>query len=127
MLISRLDHIVITVTDRERTVRFYRDILGLAVETFGGDRLAVRVGEQKINIHVVGREIAPHAAAPAPGSADFCVISPVPVAEIIAELQKKGVAVELGPVPRAGSLGALTSVYLRDPDGNLIEIANQAG
>jgi Lactoylglutathione lyase and related lyases len=126
MLINKIDHIVLTVSDRERALRFYRDVLGMDVETFGNNRLALRFGDQKINIHVSGQEIEPHAAVPTPGSADVCFTTTLPVAEIVEGLKKQGVAVELGPVPRTGAMGAIISVYLRDPDGNLIEIANQA-
>ena len=125
MRISRLDHLVITVADSERTIQFYRDILGMKLETFGDNRQALHFGEQKINIHVAGREFRPHAAAPAPGSADLCFISPVALEDIIASLKNHGVAIELGPVQRAGAAGPIRSVYIRDPDGNLIEIANQ--
>ena len=123
--IVRLDHIVITVTDLERSLRFYRDALGLGVESFDNGRLALRIGEQKINIHVSGREFEPYAAKPVPGAADFCLITALPVAGLAEALEKRGIGVELGPVPRAGSLGPLNSIYLRDPDGNLVEIANQ--
>ena len=126
-LIDRLDHLVLTVADSDRTVRFYSDILGMQVEIFGDNRLALRFGDQKINIHTSGKEIKPHATTPLPGSADLCFISSVPIAKIIDHLQEQGVAIELGPVPRTGSLGPLVSVYIRDPDGNLVEIANQTG
>jgi len=125
LTIDRLDHIVLTVADRERSLRFYRDMLGLRVETSANGRLALRIGEQKINIHVCGQEFKPHAAKPVPGSADFCCITALPVADVAEALEKQGIAIELGPVPRNGSLGPLLSIYLRDPDGNLVEIANQ--
>lgn len=127
MRINAIDHLVLTVSNRERALAFYRDALGMDVETFGSGRLALRAGSRIINIHVAGAEIAPHAARPTPGSADVCFLTPLPVAEIVDGLKKQGVAVELGPVPRTGAAGALMSVHLRDPDGNLIEIANQAG
>ena len=123
--IDRLDHIVLTVTDQERSLGFYRDALGIGVESFDNGRLALRIGEQKINIHVSGQEFAPYAAKPVPGAGDFCLITPMPVADIAEELKKQGISIELGPVLRAGSLGKLNSIYLRDPDGNLVEIANQ--
>jgi catechol 2,3-dioxygenase-like lactoylglutathione lyase family enzyme len=125
MRISHLDHLVITVADSERTVQFYRDILGMNIETFGDNRLAIRFGDQKINVHAAGQEFQPHAASPTRGSADLCFISPVALEDIISGLKNHGVAVELGPVQRTGAIGAITSVYIRDPDGNLIEIANQ--
>ena len=122
--IDRMDHFVITVADRERTAAFYRDVLGMTIKPFGNDRLAIHFGEHKINIHVRGAELAPYAAAPTPGSADVCFITPVPVEEVAQWLSSKGIAVELGPVSCTGATGPLTSVYLRDPDGNLIELAN---
>ena len=125
--INGLDHFVLTVADGDRTVRFYNGILEMEIETFGGDRLAIRMGGQKINIHVAGREIEPHAARPRAGAGDFCLLTDRPVEQLIPEIESRGGAIELGPVPRTGSLGAITSIYLRDPDGNLIEIANQAG
>ena len=125
MRISQLDHLVITVADSGRAVQFYQDVMGMKIETFDGDRLAIRFGDQKINIHVAGHEFQPHALVPAPGSADLCFITSVPVEEIVAGLGKQAVPIELGPVQRTGAVGALTSVYIRDPDGNLIEIANR--
>lgn len=125
--ISGLDHLVLTVADSDRTVRFYGEILGMPVVAFGDGRLAIQAGRQKINIHVAGKEFSPYAAKPLPGSADFCLISSRPVTELVPELEANGVAVELGPLPRTGAVGPLESIYVRDPDGNLVEIATCAG
>lgn len=121
--ISRLDHLVLTVRDVAATCDFYSRVLGMEVVTFGEGRTALNFGAQKINLHQAGREIAPHAASPTPGSADLCLITEAEPAETLAALRAQGVPVELGPVRRNGALGAIESVYLRDPDGNLIEIA----
>ena len=123
--INGLDHFVLTVADSERTVRFYTGILGMEIETFGGSRLAIRMGAQKINIHVAGREFEPYAATPQAGAGDFCLLTDRPVAELVPEIEARGGTVELGPVPRTGATGPLLSIYLRDPDGNLVEIANK--
>lgn len=125
--LDALDHLVLTVADLQATCGFYRDALGMTVETFraegGAERLALRFGGQKINLHLRGREFEPKAARPTPGSADLCFLTASPLAEWQAHLAAQGVAVELGPVPRTGAAGPLTSLYLRDPDGNLVEIS----
>lgn len=125
MQIERLDHLVLTVQNIDRTCEFYRRVLGMAVTTFGDNRRALHFGNQKINLHQAGSEFAPKALQPTPGSGDLCFITRTPLAEVIAHLQLCGVTIEQGPVARTGALGPLRSVYLRDPDGNLIEIANQ--
>lgn len=127
MQIERLDHLVLTVQDIERTCEFYRRVLGMDVVSFGGGRRALRFGAQKINLHQVGHEFEPKALHPTAGSGDLCFITATPLAEVIAHLHSCGVTIEEGPVARTGALGPLRSVYLRDPDGNLIEIANQEG
>ena len=121
--ITRLDHLVLTVRDIAATCDFYSRVLGMAVVTFGEGRTALSFGNQKINLHQAGREIEPHAARPMPGSADLCLITDDEPAATLSALQAHGVAIELGPVQRTGALGAIESIYLRDPDGNLIEIA----
>ena len=123
--INSIDHFVLTVANCDNTLHFYGDILGMKIETFGDNRLAIRMGEQKINIHVAGREIAPHAASPLPGTGDFCLISSRPVEELVAVIEARGGIIELGPVARTGASCPLQSIYLRDPDGNLVEIANK--
>ena len=123
--IERLDHLVLTVADIDRTCGFYAGILGMTVETFGQGRKALRFGDQKINLHQAGHEFEPKARKPTPGSGDLCFLAQAAMAEIVADLQRSGVAIELGPVEREGAAGRLISVYIRDPDGNLIEIANR--
>lgn len=115
---------VLTVKDVGITCRFYTTILGMQHISFGNGRNALHFGQQKINLHQQGSEIAPKARNPVPGSADVCLISSTPLEEIIAHLQKHDIPVEAGPVTRTGALGPIRSVYLRDPDLNLIEVAN---
>ena len=125
MKIDRLDHFVLTVRDLDATVDFYTRVLGMELVTFGAQgRKALSFGSQKINLHVAGKEFEPKARTPVPGSADVCFITATPIAEVQAHLAAHGVAVEEGPVPRTGAVGPITSVYIRDPDGNLIEISN---
>ena len=124
MRIDRLDHLVLTVADVDRTVEFYERVLGMQAVTFGGGRRALRFGTAKINLHQAGQEFEPKAARPVPGSADLCLISAGPLPAVCAELAAHGVAIEEGPVARTGATGAIRSVYIRDPDGNLIEISN---
>jgi catechol 2,3-dioxygenase-like lactoylglutathione lyase family enzyme len=126
MRIDRLDHLVLTVTDVEATVAFYTSVLGMEEITFGEGRRALLFGQSKINLHPAGREYEPKAASPTPGSADLCFISAVPLEVVIASLEQHHVPIEEGPVSRTGATGPITSVYLRDPDRNLIEIATYA-
>ena len=121
--IDRLDHLVLTVSNIEQTCTFYRDILGFDVITFGNGRKALAFGEQKFNLHQAGGEFEPKAFRPTPGSADFCLITLTPIAELQAQLKQNGIQIEEGPVARTGAMGPITSVYIRDPDGNLIEIS----
>lgn len=120
--VRALDHLVLTVADIEATVAFY-EALGMTRVRFGEGRVALAFGGQKINLHPADAEIAPHAAHPRPGSADLCFLVEGDVAGLSAHLAAAGLAVELGPVPRTGAQGPLTSVYLRDPDGNLVELS----
>jgi catechol 2,3-dioxygenase-like lactoylglutathione lyase family enzyme len=122
--IDRLDHLVLTVADIDRTVAFYRDVLGMRPVVFGGGRTALAFGRSKINLHPAGHEFEPKAASPAPGSADLCLITRDPLDVVTAELREHGVAVEEGPVERTGATGTIRSVYVRDPDGNLVELSN---
>ncbi len=126
MRIDRIDHVVLTVASIEATCAFYRDVLGMEVVTFAGGRRALSFGAQKINLHEVGREFEPKAARPTAGSGDFCLIADTPLEQVIAELQARGIAIEEGPVSRTGATGPIRSVYIRDPDDNLVEIANYA-
>lgn len=123
--IDQLDHLVLTVTDIEASCRFYSTVLGMQVITFAGGRKALRFGEQKINLHAQGREYDPRARHACPGSADICLISRTPMTDVIAHLESCAVPIVDGPVRRSGARSPLLSVYLRDPDGNLVEIANR--
>ena len=127
--LSALDHLVLTVTDMDATIPFYRDVLGMQVENFtpadGSTRWALKFGAQKINLHVSGQEFEPKAAHVQPGSADLCFLSDVSIADWRAHLAASDVAVEDGPVRRTGATGPILSLYLRDPDGNLLEISNR--
>jgi catechol 2,3-dioxygenase-like lactoylglutathione lyase family enzyme len=124
MHIERLDHLVLTVTDLARTVDFYTRVLGMQRVVFGKGRLALAFGAQKINLHQAGHEFEPKAQKPTPGSADLCFIVATPLAEVIEHLQRSHVVIVEGPVRRTGAQGAIMSVYVRDPDDNLIELAN---
>jgi catechol 2,3-dioxygenase-like lactoylglutathione lyase family enzyme len=124
MHIERLDHLVLTVTDLARTVDFYTRVLGMQRVVFGEGRLALAFGAQKINLHQAGHEFEPKVQKPTPGSADLCFIVATPLAEVIEHLQRSHVVIVEGPVRRTGAQGAIMSVYVRDPDDNLIELAN---
>lgn len=126
MRIAALDHLVLTVRDVAVTVDFYTRVLGMEAVTFGQGRRALSFGVQKINLHQSGREFEPKAERPTPGSADLCFLTDVPLDEVVAHLASCGVAVEEGPVLRTGATGPILSVYIRDPDANLIEISNPA-
>lgn len=123
--IQAIDHVVLTAGDLEATIAFYCDVLGMEIEEFGEGRFALIFGVQKINLHQAGREFEPKAAKPTAGGLDLCFLTGTPIDAVRAELEAKGVTIEQGPVPRAGATGPLMSIYLRDPDGNLIEIANR--
>ena len=123
--VDRIDHLVLTVRDLAASLRFYQDVLGARVVPpyLGQGPTAIAFGRQKINLHVKGQEFEPKAAHPTVGAGDFCLITESPIEEIVGHLRGCGVVVELGPVPRIGALGPMTSVYFRDPDGNLVEVA----
>ncbi|MGZ9033258.1 MAG: VOC family protein [Rhodospirillales bacterium] len=123
-MIDRLDHLVLTVTDIGRTLDFYVRGLGMVEEVFGAGRRALRFGRQKINLHPANEEaILPRAARPGPGTADICLIAALPLAEVEKHLREEGFAIEGGPVSRTGATGPIRSIYLRDPDGNLVEVS----
>lgn len=124
MKIDSLDHLVLTVRDVDATVAFYVDVLGMEAVSFGGGRRALSFGRQKFNLHPAAAPIKPHAARPTSGSADLCLISRTPIADVVAHLESSGVKIEEGPVPRTGAVGPIMSVYFRDPDDNLIEVSN---
>jgi len=121
--ISRLDHLVLTVADVEASVRFYTQVLGMEEETFGDGRKALRFGLSKINLHQAGKEFEPKSQRPTPGSADLCLIVADPIDAVVAELTNLGVPIVEGPVERTGATGPIVSVYLRDPDDNLVELS----
>jgi catechol 2,3-dioxygenase-like lactoylglutathione lyase family enzyme len=121
--IDRIDHLVLTVADVDQTVDFYVRVLGMEPVTFGAGRRALRFGRQKLNLHQAGRELEPKARRPTPGSADLCLVTTTPLDRVVDHLRARGVAVEEGPVARTGATGPITSVYFRDPDGNLVEVA----
>ncbi|WP_417210331.1 VOC family protein [Antarctobacter sp.] len=122
--LKNLDHLVLTVTDMDKTCAFYKDILGCEIVTFGAGRKALRFGGQKFNLHQAGQEFEPKAKTPRPGSADLCLITVDPIDDVVTKLQEAGIEIEEGPVTRTGATGAILSVYLRDPDGNLLELSN---
>ena len=121
--ITALDHLVLTVQDVDKSIEFYTRVLGMEAITFGEGRRALRFGQQKINLHQAGEEIAPHARVPSSGSADVCLLTSTPLTDVLAHLAHCGIAAESDAVPRTGAVGAIESVYLRDPDGNLIEVS----
>lgn len=121
--IDRLDHVVFTVASIDRTLAFYRRVLGMEPVTFAGGRRGLAFGRQKINLHEVGKEFSPRAHRATAGSADLCFIAAVPLDRVIAHLNAEGIAIEHGPVPKSGATGPITSVYFRDPDLNLIEVS----
>jgi catechol 2,3-dioxygenase-like lactoylglutathione lyase family enzyme len=120
----RLDHLVLTVRSIDATVDFYRRAVGLDVVTFGDGRQALQVGGQKINLHEAGHEFEPKARHPTPGSGDICIVTDETLDAVIDRLVQLGIPIEEGPVARTGAVGALLSIYVRDPDDNLVEIAN---
>jgi catechol 2,3-dioxygenase-like lactoylglutathione lyase family enzyme len=122
--IDRIDHVVITAFDVERSIDFYARVLGMEPITFAGGRRGLAFGRQKINLHQSGREFDPKALKPTPGSLDVCFITETPMDDVIAQLKAAGVVIAEGPVPKTGALGPMSSVYFRDPDGNLIEVSN---
>ena len=117
---------MLTVASIEATCAFYATVLGMRVETFDGGRTALKFGAQKINLHRAGKEFEPKAEKPTPGSADLCFIAATPLREVIAHLALLDIPVEVEPVARAGAGGPMMSVYIRDPDQNLIKISNPA-
>jgi catechol 2,3-dioxygenase-like lactoylglutathione lyase family enzyme len=124
MKLAHLDHLVLTVRDLERSVDFYTSILGMEKSISPQGRISLRYGSQKINLHRAGAEFQPCARHPGSGSADLCFITVQPLAEVVDELKHKNVTIIEGPVERTGAAGTITSVYVRDPDGNLLELSN---
>lgn len=124
MKITNIDHIVLTVRDIDQTVQFYESVLGMTKETFGEGRVALKFGNQKINLHRHGQESEPKANAPLPGSEDLCFLTETKLEEAIEHVRSKGVEIIEGPVERTGATGPIISFYFRDPDKNLVEVAN---
>lgn len=125
-MIKSLDHLVLTTRDAQACIDFYTRVLGMKLETFGEGRRALRFGEQKINLHDQSTVTDGYAAHPTPGSLDICFLADRPLDEVIAALQAAGIAIELGPIQRTGARFPIRSVYVRDPDRNLIEISEPA-
>jgi len=125
MNVRAIDHVVLTVRDIERTLSFYQQALGMRTISFGDGRRALAFGDQKLNLHQAGNEFTPRAQLPTPGSADLCLLTDEPLDEVVAHLRRSGIAIELGPVAKVGARSPLRSIYFRDPDGNLIEVANE--
>jgi catechol 2,3-dioxygenase-like lactoylglutathione lyase family enzyme len=127
--LTALDHLVLTVADLSETVKFYTEALGMEVRRFratdGSNRWALYFGQQKINLHQAGAEFDPKARHPGPGTADLCFLTATPLADWQAHLAAQSVEIEDGPIARSGAAGAITSIYIRDPDGNLIEVSTQ--
>ena len=124
MKIDSLDHLVLTVKDIDATCDFYRKAMGMETVTFGAGRKALAFGRQKINLHPHHNEFELKAEKPTPGSADLCFITSVPLEQAIAHLERQGIEILEGPVPRTGAAGPIVSIYFRDPDLNLIEVSN---
>jgi catechol 2,3-dioxygenase-like lactoylglutathione lyase family enzyme len=125
-LIDRVDHIVLTTRDLDACVRFYRDVLGMELVRFrtpNEERLALSFGRQKINLHVWGREFVPRAHVAVPGSLDLCFIAATSLEQVIHKLKEMNVPIVEGPVDKTGATGPIRSVYVRDPDLNLVEIS----
>ena len=125
MQISKLDHLVLTVKDLEKTLSFYVSVMGMKKEVFGNGRVALKYGNQKINLHELGKEYEPKAGKPMPGCADLCFITQTPLNDAMAHVKSCGVEIIVGPVERTGANGPISSFYFRDPDHNLIEVANE--
>ena len=125
-MIDHIDHIVLTTRDKPGCIRFYTEVLGMKLVTFRTpteERLALSFGEQKINLHEWGHEYKPHAHLPVPGSLDLCFIAAAPLDDVIDKLRAAGVKIIEGPVRKTGAVGPIRSVYVRDPDLNLVEVS----
>jgi len=122
--IDRLDHFVLTVANIDVTCAFYKRVLGMKPVNFGPGRVALSFGRQKINLHPAGNEYEPKAKDPTPGSGDICLISETNINDMIAHLESEGVEIIEGPSRKTGAMGPITSIYFRDPDGNLVEVSN---
>ena len=124
-MIDHLDHLVLTAVDAEATVDFYTRVMGMQLETFGAGRMAFRYGNQKINLHLRGQEFEPKAHVPVPGALDLCFIASIPRGQVVVRLNEAQWPIIEGPILRTGATGPIRSVYVRDPDLNLIEISER--
>jgi catechol 2,3-dioxygenase-like lactoylglutathione lyase family enzyme len=125
-MLATIDHIVLTTADLDRCLEFYTGVLGMTVERYGAQRIALRFGPHKLNVHPPGFDASIKARVPTPGSLDLCFLADRPLNDVIAHLRTCGVAIEEGPTVRTGARFAIRSVYIRDPDGNLVEISEPA-
>ena len=122
-MIKSIDHIVLTTRDLDKCVTFYVEVLGMRLENYGAGRIAFRFGDQKFNVHPPGFDASIKARTPTPGSLDLCFLADCPLEDVIARLKKHGIAIEEGPSVRTGARFPIQSVYVRDPDDNLVEIS----
>ena len=125
-MLASVDHIVLTTRDLDRCLDFYTRVLGMTLERYGEGRIALKFGDHKFNVHPPGFEASIRAQVPTPGSLDICFLADRPIDDVIAHLKACDVPIEAGPVTRTGARGAIRSVYVRDPDANLIEISERA-
>lgn len=125
MKVESLDHLVLTVRDVDASARFHERVLGMKIVRFGEGRTALHFGRQKLNLHAAGRELVPHARTPTPGSADLCLLVDTPAEALLEHLAREGVQVIEGPVMRTGARGPVESIYIRDLDENLLELARE--
>lgn len=125
-MIKSIDHIVLTTANLERCLEFYTQVLGMQLERYGSGRIALRFGDHKFNVHPPGFDAGIKARTPTPGSLDLCFLADVPLSEVIARLNSRSIEIEEGPIERTGARFAIRSVYVRDPDGNLVEISEKA-
>ena len=125
-MIRTFDHVVLTTADLDKCLDFYTRVLGMKVEPYGQGRIALRFGDHKFNVHPPGFDAGIKARVPTPGSLDLCFLADRPLDEVIAHLKREKVPIEEGPINRTGARFTIRSVYVRDPDGNLIEISEKA-
>jgi catechol 2,3-dioxygenase-like lactoylglutathione lyase family enzyme len=125
-MIKSIDHVVLTTNDLDKCLDFYTRVLGMKVETYGQGRIALRFGDHKFNVHPPGYVAGIRARTPTPGSLDLCFLADRPLDEIIAHLKREKISIEEGPVERSGARFTIRSVYVRDPDQNLVEISEPA-
>jgi catechol 2,3-dioxygenase-like lactoylglutathione lyase family enzyme len=127
MHVRSIDHFVLVVKDAARTCDFYSRALGMTPKQMPNGRWALHFGEQKINLQQVGLDVDPLARRPTPGAADFCLLTDIPIAEVVAHLNTCGIEIFDGPARRTGAMGPILSVYFYDPDDNMVEVSNVIG